>query len=304
MADWTFWLDFFAPFACQTFQRSTVILLLFIASFSMAAILLYFQRTRTNGTVVYNLQTLDKEGNQARRPITGRPTYRMSPTPSTSEAPGFFPPNSPVLHFQRNNSSAQVPLPSSTENTSMLPPPIPFAVVKETENENKQDTVTDTLDTPADNVNEQDTVTDTVDTPSDNVNEPGTVTETMDTPRENDNETGIVTETAHTPPENDNERDTVKDTVNTPPDNDSEPGTVTETMDTPSSDTVTDNTDYDSQTSREMDTSDDTDNLMIIECIRCGAEYLHSCYAPSSNNSDVDSYIIQTDNISVDLENV
>ena len=65
MADWTFWLDFYAPFACQTFQRSTVILLLFIASFSMAAILLYFQRTRTNGTVAYNLQTLDKEGNQA-----------------------------------------------------------------------------------------------------------------------------------------------------------------------------------------------------------------------------------------------
>ena len=246
----------------------------------MAAILLYFQRTRTNGTVAYNLQTLDKEGNQARRPITGRPTYRMSPKPSTSEAPGFFPPNSPVFHFQRNNSSAQVPLPSSTENTSMLPSPIPFAVVKETENENKQDTVTDTLDTPADNVNE-----------------PGTVTETMDTPRENDNETGIVTETAHTPPENDNERDT-------PPDNDSEPGTVTETMDTPSSDTVTDNTDHDSQTSREMDTPEDTDNLMIIECIRCGEEYLHSCYAPSSNNSDVDSYIIQTDNNSMDLENV
>ena len=47
MADWTYWLDFYAPFACQTFQRSTVILLLFIASFSMAAILLYFQRTRT-----------------------------------------------------------------------------------------------------------------------------------------------------------------------------------------------------------------------------------------------------------------
>ena len=263
MADWTFWLDFYAPFACQTFHRSTVILLLFIASFSMAAILLYFQRTRTNGTVAYNLQTLDKEGNQARRPITGRPTYRLSPIPSTSEAPGVFPPNGPVLHFHRNNSSAQVPLPSSTENTSMLPPPIPFAVVKETENENKPDTVTDTLDTPADNVNELDTVTDTVDTPSDNVNVPGTVTETMDTPQ----------------------------------DNDSEPGT-------PSSDTVNDNTDHDSQTSREMDTSDDTDNLMIIECIRCGEEYLHSCYAPSSNNSDVDSYIIQTDNNSMDLENV
>ena len=187
----------------------------------------------------------------------------------------------------------------------MLPPPTPFVLSKRMEN--KDETVgvegsKDNVEQPTNDSMENNNEAATVETPADNIEQPTTVNMNK--------KSGIIQEMeqVNNPENTDNlpldEQDQMDKITHPKPDehySDSDHGL--HTPDNSESDIqLPQNSDHDIdlEAHEDMDISKDDEELMVIECMTCGKEYLHKCYASTSddsNDSETQKHYLDLDNM-------